>query len=65
VGQERSITASSILPKDNGDGKDSFLIGSGSNKFTAGHFINLYATVFTGNVNAAGTGNKVYGAVFN
>lgn len=65
VGQERSITASSILPKNNGDGKDSFLIGSGSNKFTAGHFINLYATVFTGNVNAAGTGNKVYGAVFN
>jgi hypothetical protein len=57
VGRLRAIRASSILPKDNGDGKDQKLIGSGTNPFISGYFTNVYATT----VNAT----TVYGARFN
>ena len=43
IGQLRSIRASSILPKTNGDGNDNHMVGSGTEPFIAGHFTNLYA----------------------
>ena len=59
---------SSMLPKSNGDGKDLHTVGSSSSKFLTGYFVTLYSDLIgnvTGQVNDAGTSNRVYGAVFN
>lgn len=62
VGQVRALRASSVLPKDNGDGKDQKLVGSGAEPFNAGHFNSLhvagmpiYACRAWGVCNASGT----------
>ena len=65
VGQARAVKVSSILPKNNEDGQDSFLVGSGTEKFTAGNFVTVNATTLNGNVNSSGTSYKVWGAVAN
>lgn len=63
AGETRGVLTANIIPTTNQMG-----VGSPANKFKEGYFVTLYADLVgkvTGEVNASGTSNKVWGAVAN
>ncbi|MDT3359121.1 MAG: hypothetical protein LIR47_07225 [Spirochaetota bacterium] len=60
AGEPRGLLVSNLLPI--GSDKE---IGEPGNRFNYGYFKTLDAVLLRGNVNSEGTGNLVYGAVFN